>query len=111
MAGWDWSKGFRDCNPSISLRAPVATSAARARPFNESQEPCSCHKSGYMVGDLFVKWMKHFISSTSCNLESKVILILDGNSSHKKLEALELAKVNGVLLLSATALHPSDAAT
>lgn len=31
--------------------------------------------------------------------ESKVILILDGHSSHKNLEALKFAKANGVLLL------------
>ncbi|CAH2100085.1 unnamed protein product [Euphydryas editha] len=52
-----------------------------------------------MVGDLFVKWMKHFVSFAGCNFESKIILILDGHSSHKKLEALEFAKPNGVLLL------------
>ncbi|CAH2100083.1 unnamed protein product [Euphydryas editha] len=37
IAGWDWLKGFRVCNPSISLRAPEATSAARARAFNKPQ--------------------------------------------------------------------------
>ena len=50
-----------------------------------------------MVGDLFVKWMKHFVSSTGCNPTNKVILILDGHSSHKSLEALEFAKANGVI--------------
>lgn len=37
MAGWDWLKGFRKRNPSISLRTPEATSAARARAFNKPQ--------------------------------------------------------------------------
>lgn len=194
MAGWDWLKGFRKRNPSISLRAPEATSAARARGFNEPQvmkffdileklvnendfspakiynmdesglstvqKPprifaqrgkkqvgaltsaergqhvsiavCAnaagnfippaiiiprknykpeyfdsappgtlqlCYDSGYMVGDLFVKWMKHFVGSTGCNATNKVLLILDGHSSHKNLEALEFAKANGVILL------------
>lgn len=37
MAGWDWLKGFRERNPSIPLRAPEATPAARARAFNKPQ--------------------------------------------------------------------------
>lgn len=36
-AGWDWLKGFRMRNPTISLRTPEATSAARARAFNKPQ--------------------------------------------------------------------------
>lgn len=37
MAGLDWLRGFRKRNPSISLRMPKATSAARARGFNKVQ--------------------------------------------------------------------------
>lgn len=37
MAGLDWLRGFRKRNPSISLRIPEATSAARARGFNKVQ--------------------------------------------------------------------------
>jgi hypothetical protein len=37
MAGWDWYKGFMKRNPSLSLRAPESTSAARARAFNQIQ--------------------------------------------------------------------------
>lgn len=58
-----------------------------------------CYESGYMVGHLFVKWVKHFVNSTGCNPTNKVILILDGHGSHKNLEALEFAKANGVILL------------
>lgn len=35
MAGWDWIKKFRQHNPCISLKVPKATSAARARAFNQ----------------------------------------------------------------------------
>ena len=37
MAGVDWLRGFRKRNPSISLRIPEATSAARASAFNKPQ--------------------------------------------------------------------------
>ncbi|XP_045463194.1 uncharacterized protein LOC123672901 [Harmonia axyridis] len=37
MAGWDWLKGFRDRNPSISLRTPESTSFARASAFNNQK--------------------------------------------------------------------------
>lgn len=37
MAGWDWLRGFRKRNPTISLRIPESTSAARARAFNKPQ--------------------------------------------------------------------------
>lgn len=37
MAGLDWLRGFRKRNPTISLRVPEATSAARARGFNKVQ--------------------------------------------------------------------------
>lgn len=47
-----------------------------------------CCERGYMVGHLFVKRMKHFVTSTGCNPTNKVILIPDGHSSHKNLEAL-----------------------
>lgn len=37
MAGWTWLNGFRQRNPTISLRSPESTSAARARAFNKVQ--------------------------------------------------------------------------
>lgn len=35
VAGWNWIKGFLRRNPSISLRKPELTSAARAQAFNK----------------------------------------------------------------------------
>lgn len=37
MDGWTWLNGFRQRNPTISLRSPKSTSAARARAFNKVQ--------------------------------------------------------------------------
>ncbi|CAH2009426.1 unnamed protein product [Acanthoscelides obtectus] len=37
MAGWTWLNGFRHRNPTISLRSPESTSAARARALNKVQ--------------------------------------------------------------------------
>lgn len=58
-----------------------------------------CYPTGYMVGDLFLKWMRHFVAFVNASLTNKVLLILDGHSSHKNLEALEFAKANGVIML------------
>ena len=56
-----------------------------------------CQDSGWMTGPLFEKWLAHFINYTDSTTEKKVLLILDGHSSHKYLNALESAKVNGAL--------------
>ena len=58
-----------------------------------------CYDSGYMVGELFLRWMKHFVNFVASTPTNKVLLILDGHASHKYLEALEFTKANGVVLL------------
>lgn len=55
--------------------------------------------TGYMTGELFVQWMNHFINYVETSLTNKVLLLLDGHSSHKTVDALELAKKSGVVLL------------
>lgn len=58
-----------------------------------------CHDTGYMVSDLFGRWMDHFIKYVKPSKEQKVILIVDGHASHKSLGALLKAKENGVIVL------------
>ncbi|XP_018572750.1 uncharacterized protein LOC108912073 [Anoplophora glabripennis] len=58
-----------------------------------------CYPTGYMVGDLFLKWLRHFVAFVNASVTNKVLLILDGHSSHKNIEALEFAKANGVIML------------
>ncbi|CAH1998682.1 unnamed protein product, partial [Acanthoscelides obtectus] len=56
--------------------------------------------SGYITSELFVKWLQHFMDSVRPTKENKVLLILDGHTTHcKNLAALLLARENGVVLL------------
>lgn len=57
------------------------------------------HESGWMTGEVFLKWLQHFINYVKASKEDKVLLIVDGHSSHKYVEVLKLAKENGVFLL------------
>ncbi|KAL0829651.1 hypothetical protein ABMA28_003157 [Loxostege sticticalis] len=57
-------------------------------------------ESGYINSALFVESLKHFIKIVKPTPENKVLLLLDGHTTHSKnLEALCLAKDNGIILL------------
>lgn len=195
MAGVDWLRGFRKRNPSISLRIPEATSAARASAFNKpqvqkyfrcltatidefkfepqqiwnvdesgfttvpSQHPkifatkgrkqvgiltsaerghhytavcCAnalgsyippafifprknmkidlmdnaptgavgfAQEKGWMSGEVFLKWMAHFVKFAKPTKENKALLLLDGHSSHKNFDVLTYAKENGIIVM------------
>lgn len=194
MAGKSWLRAFRIRNPTISLRIPEATSAARARGFNKTQvqtffghlteimekykfEPqqiwnvdesgfstvpsqnakifatkgrkqvgiltsaerghhytivCCVNalgtyippafifprknmkldlmdqapagsvgfaqEKGWMNGEVFLKWLQHFVKHSRASPENKVLLLLDGHSSHKNLDVLTFAKRNGIII-------------
>ena len=50
---------------------------------------------------LFVQWFRHFIQTTKPNKETKVLLLLDGHTAIQKyFQAVNLARGNGVILLS-----------
>ncbi|KAB0801682.1 hypothetical protein PPYR_03868 [Photinus pyralis] len=56
--------------------------------------------SGYINSELFVQWLQHFIKTIKPTIDNKVLLLLDGHTTHSKnLKALELAKENGVVIL------------
>ncbi|KAJ3646732.1 hypothetical protein Zmor_024307 [Zophobas morio] len=56
-------------------------------------------ESGWMTGEHFLTWLKHFVKYSKPNSsDNKVLLILDGHSSHKHLSALEYAKENNIVL-------------
>ncbi|XP_045462177.1 uncharacterized protein LOC123672207 [Harmonia axyridis] len=71
-------------------------------------------ESGWINSELFVKWLRHFIGIVKPNRERKVLLLLDGHSTHSKnLEALIIARDAGVIMLQLPAhtthrLQPLD---
>lgn len=58
------------------------------------------NKSGWMTADLFVQVMEHFIKHSVSSKEKPSLLILDNHESHLSIEALNLAKDNGVTILT-----------
>lgn len=66
---------------------------------------------GWMNGEVFLKWMQHFVKYAKPSNETNALLLLDGHSSHKSLEVLIFAKKKqrDPILLSTT-LHPQIAA-
>lgn len=70
--------------------------------------------SGWMNSELFVKTMEHFIKYTQSSKENPSLLIMDNYEAHICLEAISLAKENGVTILtvphSTGKLQPLDVA-
>jgi len=60
----------------------------------------ACSANGWVDSELFIKWLTHFISVVKPSPTNKVILILDGHSSHKTLGAVELARQHGIVMMS-----------
>lgn len=56
-------------------------------------------ESGWMTGSIFLQWSKHFQKYAKASLYDKVLLILDGHSSHKYLDALIYAKEQRIVVL------------
>jgi hypothetical protein len=57
-------------------------------------------ETGYINSELFVKFLQHFIDHVHPTKEKKVLLLVDGHTTHSKnIKAIVLAKENGVILL------------
>ncbi|XP_065570683.1 uncharacterized protein LOC136033720 [Artemia franciscana] len=56
--------------------------------------------SGCMCNELFLVWMSHFISQARPNKANPVLLILDNDISRYSSKLLELAKENGVVMMT-----------
>jgi hypothetical protein len=54
---------------------------------------------GWMTTQLFKEWFEFFLLHVRPSVERKVLLIMDGHSSHKSLEVILKAKENNVILL------------
>lgn len=60
----------------------------------------TANPSGWMSSELFVKWLGHFIHHTKATKEKPILLIMDNHDSHISIEGIDLAKENGVILLT-----------
>ncbi|XP_072392183.1 uncharacterized protein [Diabrotica undecimpunctata] len=56
--------------------------------------------SGWMNSKLFVDVMKHFIKFSNSSIENLSILIYDNHESHVTYQVVQLAKDNGVIILT-----------
>ncbi|XP_041349184.1 uncharacterized protein LOC121368514 [Gigantopelta aegis] len=60
----------------------------------------SAHQTGWMTTENFTVFMEHFIKSTKCSKELPVLLILDNHDTHLSIQTIDLAKDNGVIMLT-----------
>ncbi|XP_045451633.1 uncharacterized protein LOC123660620 [Melitaea cinxia] len=57
-------------------------------------------ESGHINRELFCQWLEHFASVVKPTKEDKVLLLLDGHTTHSKnLDALMFAREKGIVLL------------
>ncbi len=60
----------------------------------------AANKSGWMMEDHFLQFLKHFHHHTRASLDAKVLLILDNHSSHLSVRGIEFCRENGIVMLS-----------
>jgi DDE superfamily endonuclease len=57
-------------------------------------------ESGFINTELFIVWLQFFIDVVKPTQQKPVVLVLDGHTSHTKcIEALDMARANGVILI------------
>ena len=56
--------------------------------------------SGWINADLYLQWLKHFVKHSGATVDRKVLLILDNHESHVTLQACDLCRDNGVVVVS-----------
>ncbi|KAJ8966378.1 hypothetical protein NQ314_003554 [Rhamnusium bicolor] len=57
-------------------------------------------KTGWMNSDIFINVMKHFIKCSGSSKTNPSLLLYDNHESHISLQCIELAKDNGVTVLT-----------
>lgn len=75
----------------IYKRKRITDDLKRGGPPNTVYE---CSESGWIVRELFMRWLEHFIKCLKLekSKENQVLLILDGHSTHtKNIDAINLA--------------------
>lgn len=56
--------------------------------------------SGWMTKVLFLKVLEHIKKFTKCNLDDKILIVMDNHESHCSLDAIIFAKENGIELVT-----------
>lgn len=60
----------------------------------------NANSSGWMTGDDFLIFIKHFCKNVKPSIDQPILLLLDNHESHLNIEVLKFCKLNGVVLLS-----------
>jgi hypothetical protein len=58
------------------------------------------NSSGWMKVTHLVDFLDHFVEHAKCSKEKQCKLLLDNNSSHLSIDGLNIAKENGIFMLS-----------
>jgi hypothetical protein len=96
------------CVSAVDFYVPPMLIYKRARvceDFKDEAHPGTVFvfnpESSYINKDIFVQWMRHFIEFVQPTANRKILVLLDGHSTHtKNIEALLLARDNGIIMLS-----------
>jgi hypothetical protein len=56
------------------------------------------HETGWMTGEAFLQWLKHFSLLVKPSQEDKVLPTVDGHSSCKHVDVLSVAKENCIVM-------------
>lgn len=56
--------------------------------------------SGWMTNELFIDVLNHLIKHTNCTKDSPILLIMDNHETHCHLNAILLARENGIIILT-----------
>lgn len=59
-----------------------------------------CTDSGWINASIFHEWLKYFVKNVRPSLQHTCLLILDNHAAHLNLESIELARKNGVIMVS-----------
>lgn len=58
------------------------------------------NESGWINSEIFLEWFRDFVNFSRATKDNKVLLLLDGHSTHtKNIEVINCARENGVVLL------------
>lgn len=60
----------------------------------------AANKSGWSKSDIFLRFLLHFIEIVKLENGKEVLLVLDNRESHLSLAALNIARENGVVMLT-----------